>query len=121
MTGTGNIRDLRVGDAARILAGEVSRARAGDRSRGASELWDQARRAAESVGANIAEGCGRSTGPDRRRCFVIAQGSLRETQHHLRRCRDEALITERQFLRLIGLSSVTRRMRDALIARLRGA
>jgi len=119
MTTTANVRDLRVWDAARTLALEVNRACEADRSRTRGDLWDQARRAAESVGANIAEGCGRPTIPDRCRFFGIAIASLRETQHHLHLCRDYELITEAQFLRLIGLASVTRRMLESLIDRLR--
>jgi four helix bundle protein len=112
------VRDLRVWDAARIPAVEVRRVAAGAPGRNASELWSQTRSAAESVGANIAEGCGRTTTPDRRRCFTIALGSLRETQHHLRICRNYELITDPQFLRLIGLAGVTRRMLEKLIGTL---
>ncbi|MDE3054193.1 MAG: four helix bundle protein [Gemmatimonadota bacterium] len=113
---SGTVRDLRVWDAARLLAVEVQRAATGARARETADLWAQTRRAAESVGANIAEGCGRSTTPDRRRFFVIALGSVRETQHHLRLCRDYELIPEPQFLRLVGLAGVTRRMLESLIA-----
>jgi four helix bundle protein len=42
-------------------------------------------RAADSVGANIAEGYGRATPADNRRCVRIAIGSLYETKHWLRR------------------------------------
>ncbi len=42
-------------------------------------------RAADSIGANIAEGYGRGTGADNRRFVRTARGSLNETQHWLRR------------------------------------
>ena len=41
-------------------------------------------RAADSIGANIAEGYGRGTGADNRRFVRTARGSLNETQHFLR-------------------------------------
>jgi four helix bundle protein len=53
-------------------------------------------RAADSIGANIAEGTGRSSFPDNRRFVRVARGSLYETRHWLRRAYKRKLLTEDQ-------------------------
>src|SRR6266545_7130959 len=57
-------------------------------------------RAADSIGANIAEGYGRATGADNRRFVRNARGSLNETQHWLRRAFRRKLMTKTQVLLL---------------------
>src|ERR1041385_9543147 len=53
-------------------------------------------RAADSVGANIAEGTGRGTFVDNRRFVRIARGSLNETQHWLRRAYKRRLLSVKE-------------------------
>ena len=77
----------------------------------ADEIWDivgdwkpfprstigvQLVRAADSIGANIAEGTGRGSFPDNRRFVKMARGSLNETQHWLRRAYKRSLLTQEQ-------------------------
>jgi four helix bundle protein len=57
-------------------------------------------KAADSVGANIAEGSGRGTDNELRRFFRVSRGSLYETQHWLRRAYRRGLLTEEQVARL---------------------
>jgi four helix bundle protein len=57
-------------------------------------------RAADSIGANIAEGVGRYTYNDNRRHVRIARGSLYETLHWLRRAYRRKLLTPEQSARL---------------------
>lgn len=57
-------------------------------------------RAADSVGANIAEGNGRGSYQDNRRFVRIARGSLNETKHWLRRAFTRGLLNETQIAKL---------------------
>ena len=53
-------------------------------------------RAADSIGANIAEGGGRGSSQDYRRFLRISRGSLYETLHWLRRAYMRKLLTNKQ-------------------------
>ncbi len=57
-------------------------------------------RAADSIGANIAEGSGRGSFQDNRRFVRIARGSLKETQHFLRRAYKRKLLDDHQVNKL---------------------
>jgi four helix bundle protein len=57
-------------------------------------------RAADSIGANIAEGEGRGAYKDNRRFVRIARGSLNETKHWLRRAFRRKLLNEHQIATL---------------------
>ncbi|MFC1461248.1 four helix bundle protein [Verrucomicrobiota bacterium] len=61
-----------------------------------STVGQQIVRAADSVGANIAEGRGRRDYKDNKRFVRIAWGSLNETQHFLRRAYKRKLIRDKQ-------------------------
>jgi four helix bundle protein len=60
-------------------------------------------RAADSIGANIAEGTGRGTPQDNRRFIRMARGSLYETQHWLRRAYKRTLLGKQQVASLTPL------------------
>jgi four helix bundle protein len=63
-------------------------------------------RAADSIGANIAEGEGRGSYQDNRRFIRIARGSLQETQHWLRRAYRRSLLSSEQIKSLKAIIDV---------------
>jgi four helix bundle protein len=53
-------------------------------------------KAADSIGANIAEGAGRGTPKDNKRFVRISRGSLNETKYWIRRAARRSLINDKQ-------------------------
>jgi four helix bundle protein len=72
-----------------------------------STTGPQILRAADSVGANIAEAVGRWHTPDKRRLLIIARGSLNELEHWL-------MTAERRGLMKEGTSDRVDRIAQAL-------
>ncbi|HKG36675.1 MAG TPA: four helix bundle protein [Solirubrobacterales bacterium] len=65
-----------------------------------ADLWTlgvQLVRAADSVGANIAEGFGRGSNAEENRFLLIARGSANETQHWIERAFARSLIDDDSF------------------------
>lgn len=60
-------------------------------------LSSQLRRAASSIGLNIAEGCGRGSDEDFKRMLVIANGSAFETEYALLLCKDLKFLSLNEF------------------------
>jgi four helix bundle protein len=58
-------------------------------------LTSQTRRAASSVGANIAEGCGRRSDGEMKRFLQIARGSASELEYHLLLAKDLSFLVQR--------------------------
>ncbi len=65
-----------------------------------STVGGQLVRAADSIGANIAEGSGRGSFKDNKRFVRIARGSLNETQHWLRRAFKRNLLSPEEVAKL---------------------
>ena len=84
---------LRVYQAAEKLADEVWDIVVGWNYFAKDTVGKQLVRAADSIGANIAEGCGRWNYRDNRRFVRIARGSLNECKHWLRRAFRRKLLT----------------------------
>jgi four helix bundle protein len=88
-------------------------------------LTSQTRRASASIGANIAEGCGRRSDPEMKRFVQIARGSASELEYHLLLARDLQLLTVEEFKDLDAkvleiqrmLAALTQRIGAAVLAR----
>ena len=82
-------------------------------------LTSQIRRASASIGANIAEGCGRATAADFARFLTIAMGSASELEYHLILASDLQFLEQTHFNRLSEGVVEVKRMLTALIQRVR--
>ncbi len=91
-----NFEKLRVYQLAEILADGIWEVVLGWDYLAKDTVGKQMIDAADSVGANIAEGTGRGTPQDNRRFIRIARGSLYETQHWLRRAYKRSLLSKNQ-------------------------
>jgi len=72
------------------------------------------RRAAVSIGANLAEGCGRRTNAEMARFVRIAMGSASELDHHLLLCKDLGLLHDEDYKRVSKNLIEVRKMLSAL-------
>ncbi len=79
-------------------------------------LTSQMRRPAVSIGANLAEGCGRRTSAELARFVRIAMGSTSELDYHLLLCRDFEFISNEQYDRTTRELVRIRKMRSGLLA-----
>jgi four helix bundle protein len=82
-------------------------------------LTSQIRRAAVSIPANIAEGCGRETQNELRRFLYIAIGSGSEVDYYLFLVHDLKWIDTAEFQRLSNELDSIRRMLNAFIQKLK--
>ena len=82
-------------------------------------LTSQIRRAAGSIGANLAEGCGRWNEVELARYVQIAMGSASELQNHLRLARDLGFLDESHYRSLLQALIGIRQMLTALLQTLR--
>ena len=81
-------------------------------------LTSQLRRATMSIGANIAEGCGRRSDPEMRRFLQIARGSANEVECHLLLARDLRFLPPDDFKNLEEMVLEIQRMLASLVQRL---
>jgi four helix bundle protein len=82
-------------------------------------LTSQIRRAAGSIGANLAEGCGRWGNAELARFVQIAMGSASELQNHLRLAKDLGFLIPSEFAVTIKDLTSVRQMLTAFLQTLR--
>ena len=82
-------------------------------------LTGQIRRAASSIPANIAEGCGRGSENELARFLQIAMGSASELEYHLLLARDLEMMHEKVYTNLHSEVVEVKRMLTTFIAKLR--
>jgi four helix bundle protein len=80
-------------------------------------LTSQMRRAAVSIAANIAEGCGRRSDGELARFLQIARGSASELEYHLLLARDLGFLNEEEHQRMELKLIEVQRMLPALVQR----
>ena len=78
-------------------------------------LTSQVRRSAASIGANIAEGCGRRPDGEMARFLQIARGSASETEYHLLLAKDLGFLSEGDFRKTEQRVVEVQRMLTALV------
>jgi four helix bundle protein len=81
-------------------------------------LTSQVRRASASIGANIAEGCGRRSDAEMKRFLQIARGSASELECHLLLARDLQFLAAEDFRELEQKIAEVQRMLASLVQRL---
>jgi four helix bundle protein len=83
-----------------------------------AKLRGQLADAARSISANLAEGFGRGTRPQKIQYSRNAKGSLEEVQSYLRTCVNDHLIDKQRFYWFWNRSVVIARMLSRIIAKL---
>lgn len=78
-------------------------------------ITSQIRRTASSIGANIAEGCGRGGNAEFQRFLQISMGSASELEYHLLLGRDLGFLAEEKYRPLEAQVEEIKRMLAALI------
>ena len=113
-----DFRKLRARQAAHRATQVIYRVSSGFRRAEQFGLTAQLRASASSVGANIAEGCGRSSDADRKRCLGIPFASACETLNHLLLARDLGYLSDADLADIETEALPARQMLVRLIERI---
>jgi four helix bundle protein len=110
-----DFRNLKVWEKAHWLTLAVYKTTGGFPRQELFGLTSQMRRCSASIGANIAEGCGKRGNNEFQRFLQIASGSACELDYHFLLARDLGFLEEMDYRRLAGELSQLRKMLTALL------
>lgn len=110
-----DFKDMRVWSKAHSLTSGVYKATRGFPREELFGLTSQMRRAASSIGANIAEGSGRRSDGELTRFLHIARGSAAELEYHLLLAHDLELLSDISHGVLVKQTDEVQRMLTSLI------
>ena len=116
-----DFRKLKVWEKAHALALATYRSSQHFPREEAFGLTSQVRRAAVSIPANIAEGCGRTGGREFSRFLSMALGSASEVDYHFLLAHDLGLLTDADFERLSADVAEVKRMLASLAQKARAS
>ena len=114
-----DFRDLKVWEKAHLLTMAVYSTTRGFSKDELFGLTSQMRRASASIGANIAEGCGRAGDGKLRRFLQIAMGSASELEFHLILAKGLKLASASDYRQLNDQVTEVKRMLASLIVKLK--
>ena len=110
-----DFRRLKVWEKAHLLTLDVYKVTARFPREEMYGLKSQMRRCSASVGANIAEGCGKQGNNELHRFLYIASGSASELDYHLLLSRDLGYLSDQDYSRITQYLLEVRRMLKALL------
>jgi four helix bundle protein len=113
-----DFRDLRVWEESHKLTLEIYRITADFPKYELYGLTSQIRRCSASIGANIAEGCGKRGNNEFQRYLQIASGSASELDYHLLLSRDLGFLQEPQYWSLEKSLTKLRKMMTSLLQKI---
>jgi len=115
-----DFRDLKVWERAHQLTLRVYKVSAHFPREELFGLISQMRRCSASIGAKIAEGCGKRGNNEFQRFLQIASGSASELEYHLLLARDLHFLSETDYLEIKNELSALRKMLTSLLQKIEG-
>jgi four helix bundle protein len=116
-----DFRTLKVWEKAHALTLAIYKATDGFPKQEQYALTSQIQRAAVSIPANIAEGCGKDSDAELKRYFLIAMGSSSELEYLLLLSRDLGYFAESDFSSMSADLVEIRKMLNAFIQKLKAS